>query len=479
MNSKPVRGLFGLICCLASATAYATPPVSVLDVPVTLDLASKQVSAFNMGPEFYLSETYTCSFDPFTAALSDYGEVRFTIPSSMEVLFEGTSAQLILTTGGDCSRGGNPDADYAYMQFSDASSPPPGQNAQSVFFDGDTFDIGVNTNPLVAGFSFTSLAAGFTVSRPSTPTDYWTSLFDTSRTYSACTCELMFTGYGMGTPPTSLVSIAPAIDYPSLLDLVDDDGTSCGDAGGVIVWIGRDNGDGESTAGDGVLQDGERDEFRAICNGTNGTNGTDGQDGATGSDGAAGADGQDGAPGADGQDGLSGQDGAPGADGQDGLGGQDGAPGADGQDGAAGADGQDGAPGADGQDGLDGQDGVAGEDGLNGQDGAAGTDGLHGQDGAPGTDGVNGADGAAATSTLTLLDAIADGDPRCDAGGVAITTGRDVDGNGQLDEGEVDDSESVCNLVAPSGCDVGGGRAQGLFAGMLALMAARRRSART
>ncbi len=70
-------------------------------------------------------------------------------------------------------------------------------------------------------------------------------------------------------------------------------GGSC-DNGGQRLDIGLDNGDGGETAHDGVLGAGEIDQARYICNGADGADGEDGATGPEGPQGPAGSDGSDG-----------------------------------------------------------------------------------------------------------------------------------------------------------------------------------------
>ena len=91
--------------------------------------------------------------------------------------------------------------------------------------------------------------------------------------------------------------------------------------------------------------------------------------------------------------------------------------------------------GSDGQDGEDGQDGQDGEDGQDGQDGE---DGQDGQDG-----------GHSSDMLITRLDSP---NPllECDYGGYTISYGLDngdglgISANGQLEDGEVDTSTTIC-----------------------------------
>lgn len=102
-----------------------------------------------------------------------------------------------------------------------------------------------------------------------------------------------------------------------------------------------------------------------------------------------------------------------------------------------GPQGEKGEQGAPGENGTDGKDGEPGE---KGEQGPKGDTGLQGETGETGESGRNGA-----TSLVSVVD-----EPKgenCAAGGKKITTGLDVNGNGELDEDEID-SENVyyvCN----------------------------------
>jgi hypothetical protein len=92
-----------------------------------------------------------------------------------------------------------------------------------------------------------------------------------------------------------------------------------------------------------------------------------------------------------------------------------------------------GAPGATGPQGLQGVQGMNGQNGQQGADGA---------DGADGDDGSDGADGSNAASRVIMLDA---GSDQCDTGGVLVETGVDENGDGELNDDEVDASQKICN----------------------------------
>lgn len=108
--------------------------------------------------------------------------------------------------------------------------------------------------------------------------------------------------------------------------------------------------------------------------------------------------------------------------------------GKDGSQGPQGAKGEQGEPGVNGSDGQDGEQGEKGEQGPKGDDG------LQGETGATGENGSNGA-----TTLVSIVD-----EPKgenCVSGGKKIETGLDANGNGALDEDEVDPENVyyVCN----------------------------------
>ena len=85
--------------------------------------------------------------------------------------------------------------------------------------------------------------------------------------------------------------------------------------------------------------------------------------------------------------------------------------------------------------------GPAGQDGANGLDGE---DGVDGDDGAPGADGLPGLDGEDGLSALALTTSEPPG-AECSNGGVRIDVGNDINENGVLDAGEVQQTSFVCN----------------------------------
>lgn len=85
--------------------------------------------------------------------------------------------------------------------------------------------------------------------------------------------------------------------------------------------------------------------------------------------------------------------------------------------------------------------------GFNGQDGADGQDGTDGVDGEDGADGQDGADGSNGLNSLVSLTDEEAGGGNCAFGGIKIETGLDSNLNGELELGEVNNSQTtfVCN----------------------------------
>lgn len=81
---------------------------------------------------------------------------------------------------------------------------------------------------------------------------------------------------------------------------------------------------------------------------------------------------------------------------------------------------------------------------CNGTPGTNGANGTNGTNGADGADGTNGADGVKALVATSTDVPTSD----CAAGGLRVTTGLDVDGDGVLDADEVTRTDTVCNGVA-------------------------------
>lgn len=71
-------------------------------------------------------------------------------------------------------------------------------------------------------------------------------------------------------------------------------------------------------------------------------------------------------------------------------------------------------------------------------------DGVNGLDGRDGTNGTNGTDGADGRNSL-ITTLIEQPGPNCANGGFKIEAGLDTNNNGELEPGEVDTSEYLCN----------------------------------
>jgi hypothetical protein len=196
--------------------------------------------------------------------------------------------------------------------------------------------------------------------------------------------------------------------------------------------------------------------------GPQGVQGATGPSGATGLTGPAGAQGLPGTNGNDGADGAQGPQGVQGPAGNDGSTGPQGPIGITGPAGPAGAQGLTGPDGrsayeiallsgfvgtetqwllslvgATGPQGIQGATGPSGAIGLTGPVGAQGLPGPQGQAGVNGTNGLN-----ALIKTTTESAGV-----NCTNGGTKIETGLDANGNGVLDVGEVNVSQTkyVCN----------------------------------
>jgi MYXO-CTERM domain-containing protein len=91
---------------------------------------------------------------------------------------------------------------------------------------------------------------------------------------------------------------------------------------------------------------------------------------------------------------------------------------------------------------CNGAPGETGPQGLQGLQGVQGMNGQNGVDGSDGDDGDDGADGSDAASRVVLLEV---GSDECAGGGVLIETGIDENGNGVLNNNEVDGSQKICN----------------------------------
>jgi uncharacterized protein (TIGR02145 family) len=177
--------------------------------------------------------------------------------------------------------------------------------------------------------------------------------------------------------------------------------------------------------------------------GTNGTNGATGPQGPIGLTGPAGAQGLPGINGADGAMGPQGPQGLPGTNGATGPQGPIGLTGPAGAQGLPGTNGTNGATGPQGPIGLTGP---AGAQGLPGTNGATGPTGPSGAQGLPGTNGIDGATGQNGLNALIKTTTEAAG-ANCTNGGTKIETGLDANGNGVLDAGEVNASQTkyICN----------------------------------
>lgn len=226
-----------------------------------------------------------------------------------------------------------------------------------------------------------------------------------------------------------------------------DPGDECA-AGGVTIRAGVD------ADSDGALGDSEVEESFVVCNGPAGT------EGATGSKGDAGEAGPAGAPGEAGPKGDAGETGAPGERGDQGL------PGDPGEQGERGEQGPEGDRGAQGDAGEQGEDGLkalirldveprgevcptggvwvlvgldVNRDDLLSDDEVTDREVIcHGLRG-PAGNGEGGGPGV--LIRLTELDPGA----ACAAGGTRIEAGPDLDGDGSLDDDEVDQSATLCN----------------------------------
>ncbi len=131
--------------------------------------------------------------------------------------------------------------------------------------------------------------------------------------------------------------------------------------------------------------------------------------------------------------------------------------GAIGATGPSGASGPQGAAGAQGPIGLTGPTGVQGPIGLTGVAGPTGATGLQGPAGITGAQGPQGIQGIAGTNGTNGLNALIKtttepAGANCTNGGTKIETGLDANGNGVLDAGELNASQTqyVCNGMGTS-----------------------------
>lgn len=105
----------------------------------------------------------------------------------------------------------------------------------------------------------------------------------------------------------------------------------------------------------------------------------------------------------------------------------------------------DGAVGPAGPQGPTGVQGDQGERGPQGDQGAQGAQGSNGQNGPSGIDGRDGNNGDNGHDAASRVIPLAEGSSQCPAGGALVEAGVDDNGNGSLDDEEVDDSQTVCN----------------------------------
>ena len=98
-------------------------------------------------------------------------------------------------------------------------------------------------------------------------------------------------------------------------------------------------------------------------------------------------------------------------------------------------------------DGKDVADGDDAQDGTAGPKGDDGTAGPKGDDGAPGP---KGDDGVLPSLTLVIPEVLPEGNADCPLGGIRIVTGVDANGNGALDDDEIDADQTqlLCQTTA-------------------------------
>jgi MYXO-CTERM domain-containing protein len=101
--------------------------------------------------------------------------------------------------------------------------------------------------------------------------------------------------------------------------------------------------------------------------------------------------------------------------------------------------GEQGDPGEQGPRGAQGQQGVQGAEGVQGLQGVEGEQGADGPEGDVGPAGPGGHNAALRKTILEV------GSTECPTGGAIIETGVDDNGNGLLNDNEVDDSQTICN----------------------------------
>ncbi len=176
--------------------------------------------------------------------------------------------------------------------------------------------------------------------------------------------------------------------------------------GGYRLDIGLDNGDGdgEETGRDGILGVGEIDQSAYLCNGDDGVDGATGPTGPTGPTGATGPEGPEGPTGPVGATGPTGPEGPP---------------------------------------GPLGPIGDAGPTGPTGDAGPQGPTGPTGDAGPQGPAGATGPSGYSALFTQTSINT----QGGCAGAGVRIDSGLDTNRNGTLDVSEIQATSYVCSAA--------------------------------
>lgn len=165
--------------------------------------------------------------------------------------------------------------------------------------------------------------------------------------------------------------------------------------------------------------------------------GPQGPMGAQGESGPAGPQGEQGSQGATGPQGEQGPQGDTGAQGEPG------AQGPQGEAGATGPQGDTGVQGAQGEQGPQGPQGAQGEQGPVGPQGDTGPQGATGPQGPAGVTGAPGAPGAQGSTSLVRIEPVAAG-TTCPQGGLRFLSGRDANGNGELDNDDVEQDVVLC-----------------------------------
>src|SRR5580704_3365860 len=102
--------------------------------------------------------------------------------------------------------------------------------------------------------------------------------------------------------------------------------------------------------------------------------------------------------------------------------------------------------------------GPQGPPGVQGPQGPAGSQGPQGEQGEAGAPGAPGSDGGNGLDSLINVTALAAGDTHCPSGGEQVQVGLDLDGDGILEPGEVQQTAYVCNggSSSASAGDAGG-----------------------